>query len=487
MSNTSWHEEACDDHSAARGDRRIGTSTRPRAPGEYGKADDDGRLPLRVAVFGLGYVGSVSAACLARVGHQVTGVDVNKEKAMMINSGASPVMEPGLEELLAEVVKAGRLRATPSAGEAVDATDLALVCVGTPGDTNGRPNTDALRRVAREIGRVLKGRVQPYTVVVRSTILPGTTEDVLVPALLGGAGGDLRPPVRVAVNPEFIREGSALRDFVQPSFVLAGCDDPETASLMRLLYMGVDAPFIHTDVKTAEMVKYAANAFHALKVCFANEMGDVCRVLGIDAQEVMRIFRMDLKLNVSEAYLRPGFAFGGSCLPKDLRALLYAARKAELHARRGADVSLPLFTAILPSNQKQIRQAAEEVLETRRRRVGVVGLSFKPGTDDLRESPLVALVEILVGKGCDVRILDRNISIARLVGANRQYIDKEIPHVASLMCESAEALVEHAEVLVIGNAGEEASRVLAAADPGHTIVDLTRGAVRPRHPETAGV
>jgi GDP-mannose 6-dehydrogenase len=331
---------------------------------------------------------------------------------------------------------------------------------------------DALERVGHEIGRALAERDDPYTVVLRSTVLPGTTERVLVPALKNGAGRELEPPLRLAVNPEFMREGSSLRDFARPPLTLVGCQDPGTAAVLRSLYAEVEAPFVHTAVRTAEMVKYVSNAFHALKVCFANEIGDVCAALGADAHEVMRIFLMDRKLNVSEAYLRPGFAFGGSCLPKDLRALVYAARAAE--------VSLPLLSAILPSNEGQIRRAVEAVLETRRRKIGIVGLSFKPGTDDLRESPMVALVETLIGKGCDVRIFDPNVAVARLRGANRRYIEEEIPHIASLICESVEMLVAHAEVLVISNASDETARALAAAGPRHVVVDLTRGAIRPR-------
>jgi GDP-mannose 6-dehydrogenase len=425
---------------------------------------------MRIGVFGLGYVGCVSAACLARAGHEVIGVDVNPDKVSMINAAVPPVVELGLKEVLADVVKTGRLRATTDAAAAVAATDVALVCVGTPSRASGQLDVGALVRIAEEIGLALDSRSEPYTVVLRSTVLPGTTHEVLVPALLGG--GESRARVRVAVNPEFMREGSALRDFVRPPLVLVGSDDPETASLVHSLYAGVDAPFVHTDVRNAEMVKYAANAFHALKVCFANEIGDVCQALGADPQEVMRIFRMDHTLNVSEAYLRPGFAFGGSCLPKDVRALLHAAGRA--------DVPLPLLAGILPSNEAQIRRAVDAVLATRKRRVGVVGLAFKPGTDDLRESPMVALVEALIGKGCQVRILDRNVSIARLVGANRRYIEEEIPHIASLMCESADALLDHAEVLVIGSAGEEAARVLEHAGRDYQVVDLTRSAVRPR-------
>jgi len=420
---------------------------------------------MRVSVFGLGYVGCVTAACLAKAGHAVVGVDVNAEKVAMINSATSPIVEPGLPELLREVVGAGRLRATTSSDQAVADSDLSLICVGTPSRSNGRIDVDAVVRTGQSIGQAVRKHAEPHTVVLRSTVLPGTAEQYLVPALLAGAGG--RAATRVAVNPEFMREGSSLNDFSRPPLTLVGCGDPATASLLRLLYESVQAPFVHTSIRTAEMVKYAANAFHALKVCFANEVADVCAALGADGAEVMRVFTMDRKLNVSEAYLRPGFAFGGSCLPKDLRALLYAAR--------AADVSVPLLASVLPSNEGQVRRGVDAVLASRRQRIGVVGLSFKAGTDDLRESPMVALVETLIGKGCDVRILDRNVSMARLVGANRRYIEEEIPHIASLMCASAEALLAHAEVIVIGNACEDATEVLAAARPEHLTVDLTRG------------
>ncbi len=429
-------------------------------------------MPLSVSVFGAGYVGSVTAACLARAGHRVTAVDVNPEKAEMINAGASPVVERGLGELIARVVSAGRLRATTSGAEGVARSDVALICVGTPGRPNGRLDVDALAGVGREIGQALRGRRRPYTVVLRSTVLPGTTEKVLLPSLRAGLGAAAGPPLHVGVNPEFMREGSSLEDFARPPLTLVGCLDPETAALIRTLYAGVEAPFVQTEVRTAEMVKYVANAFHALKVCFANEIGDVCAALGADAQEVMRIFLTDRKLSVSEAYLRPGFAFGGSCLPKDVQALLYGARSA--------DVMPPLLSAILPSNEAQVRRGVEAVLATGRRRVGLVGLSFKDGTDDLRHSPLVTLVENLIGKGCDVRVLDRNVSLARLVGANRRYIEEQIPHIASLMCDEPEALLTHAEVLVIGNTGEQAVQVLGAAGPRHVVVDLTRGLVRGR-------
>ena len=425
---------------------------------------------MRVSVFGLGYVGCVTAACLAKTGHEVIGVDVNPDKVSLLNDASPPVVEPGLGELLREVVGEGRLCATTDPKEAVERSDVALICVGTPGRANGQLDAEAIERVGRELGLALAGREEPFTVVLRSTVLPGTTERVLLPSLFSGPLQGQRGPLRVAVNPEFMREGSSLRDFAQPPFTLFGCDDDATAFLFRSLYAGVAAPFVHTTLRVAETVKYVCNAFHALKVCFGNEIADVCQALGVDAAEVMRIFLMDRKLNVSEAYLRPGFAFGGSCLPKDLRALV--------HAGRQADLPLPLLSSILPSNEAQIRRAVEAVLRTRHRRVGVVGLSFKPGTDDLRESPMVALVETLVGKGCDVRILDRSVSIARLVGANRRYIREEIPHIASLMCGNAAALLTHADVIVIARTGEETASVLADARPEQTVIDLTRGAAQ---------
>jgi GDP-mannose 6-dehydrogenase len=434
----------------------------------------------RISVLGLGYVGTVTATCLANAGHEIVGVDTNPDKVAQINAGTPPIVEPGLPDLLAGMVAAGRLRATRSCAEAVQRTDLALVCVGTPGRAGGQLGVQAVESVGSEIGTALRGRRSPFTVVLRSTVLPGTTEHVLLPALRAGAAGEPGAPLRVAVNPEFMREGSSLADFARPPMTLVGCGEPETAALLRSVYASVDALFVETTTRTAEMAKYVSNAFHALKVSFANEIGDLSAALGVDAAQVMRVFRMDRKLNLSEAYLRPGFAFGGSCLPKDLRALLRAGRVA--------DLSLPLLEAVLPSNERQIRRAVEAVLETRRRRVGVLGLSFKPGTDDLRESPMVTLVETLIGKGCDLRIFDRSVSIARLVGANRRYIEEEIPHIASLMCDDLESLLRHAEVLILGADGEEAQAALAAAGPGHIVVDLARGGFRTMVPrQEAGV
>jgi GDP-mannose 6-dehydrogenase len=426
---------------------------------------------MRISVFGLGYVGCVTATCLAKSGHDVIGVDSNPEKVTMINEAVPPVMEPGLGELLREVVSLKKLRATTSAAEATSATDVCLISVGTPSRKNGQLDLTALKLVGDQIGLELRGRQTPYTVIVRSTVLPGTTEEILLPALLRGAGAPFRSYLRVVFNPEFMREGTSLDDFARPPFTIAGCEGGETAQLVRDVYRGVEVPFIHTSIRTAEMVKYVSNAYHALKVCFANEISDICAALGSDPYEVMRIFATDRKLNISDAYLRPGFAFGGSCLPKDVRALVYSAQSA--------DVSVPVLSSILPSNQRQVRTAIEAVIGIRKRKIGVVGLSFKKDTDDLRESPMVALVEALIGKGCDIRVLDRNVSISRLMGANRRYIEEEIPHIASLMCDSAAKLIEHSDVIVVGNKSDESAEVLASIRPHQTVLDLTRRSFTP--------
>jgi GDP-mannose 6-dehydrogenase len=432
---------------------------------------------MNVTVFGLGYVGCVSAACFARDGHQVTGVDVNADKVALINDGTSPIIEPGIGELVERVVRAGSLKATTSMETALHDCDVALICVGTADSGNGRPDLEPLARVSEAIARESAGRTRPLTVVLRSTVLPGTTARLLGSEIekAGNAA------VTVAVNPEFMREGSSIEDFDHPPFILVGCDNPAAADTLRELYASVAAPFVQTTIPTAEMAKFVCNAFHALKICFTNEIADLCRALGADAHEVMNVFKRDDKLNISPAYLRPGFAFGGSCLPKDVRALLSAGRSH--------DVPLPLLDAIIPSNDGQIHRAIQAVLATGHRRIGVVGLAFKPDTDDLRESPMVALVEALIGKGRDVRVLDPNVVMARLKGANRRYIETEIPHISAVLCEDAEALAAHAEVLVFAAADAHAKRVLNFVDARHTIVDLTRGLLpgAPRAAEPADV
>jgi len=388
----------------------------------------------------------------------------------MINEGRSPIVEPGLGDLIAQTVSDGRLRATDNAAEALRDAHIALICVGTPSLPHGRPDVEAIDHVAHEIGRALEPRDEPIAIALRSTVLPGTLERVLAPALAAGIGGREGIRVRLAVNPEFMREGSSLADFDEPPMILVGTDDPAAAALIRTMYLGVRAPFVHTTVRTAELAKFAANAYHGLKVCFANEMADIAAALGADGNEVMKIFAMDRKLNVSAAYLRPGFAFGGSCLPKDVRALVWAAK--------ANDVSAPVLSSVLPSNEAQIHAAIDRVLALRKKRIAVIGLAFKPDTDDLRESPVVTLVEALIGKGLHVRILDKNVSVARLTGANRRYIEGEIPHIASLLCDSVDEVLDGAEVLILGSPTDQAAQALAAAD-GRTVIDLTRGAVKP--------
>lgn len=425
---------------------------------------------MNVSIFGLGYVGCVTAACLARDGHNVVGVDVNDEKVAMLNSGTSPIIEPGLADLIGRVVRQGRLKATTSADDGIADADVALICVGTPDLGHGQPDYDGVARVASTIGAACVARIKPLTVVLRSTVLPGTTERVLARVLSEcSGGGRMAEPLRIAVNPEFMREGSSIQDFDHPPFVLVGCDDANAAVQLRQLYAGVSAPFLQTSVRTAEMVKYVCNAFHALKITFTNEIADLCDALGADAQDVMRVFRQDRKLNIAPAYLKPGFAFGGSCLPKDVRALLCSGRIY--------DVSTPVLTAVMQSNKAQVTRGVDAILQTRKKKIGVVGLAFKSNTDDLRESPMVTLVETLIGKGCDVKIYDPNVVMARLKGANRAYIEQEIPHVSSLLCDTPECLVDHADVLVFGAAGHDAARVLAAARADQLVVDLTRGAV----------
>lgn len=421
---------------------------------------------MQVSVYGLGYVGTVTAAALADAGHDVVGVDTNPDKVAMINRGQATVIEPELPELLGRVQQSGRLRATTETPEAVQASDVAMICVGTPSRPNGSIDTEALQRVGEQIGAALHGRTRPFHIVLRSTVLPGTVEAVLRPAVEAQAPSAPSDLVRFGVNPEFMREGSSLQDFHRPAVTLVGASGNEIPSLLRHLYTGVAAPFVVTDINSAEMVKYASNAFHALKIAFTNEVSNICEASGADPNEVMRVFRMDKRLNISEAYLNPGFAFGGSCLPKDLRALVHATQRLDLDA--------PVLRSILPSNTQMVERGINQVRANGKRKVGVVGLAFKPQTDDLREGPLVSVVEALLGKGYDVRVLDSNVSLSRILGANREYIETQLPHIAELMCENADELLAHGDVIVLGNRGEDAERVMRNLDDRHTVVDLTR-------------
>ena len=419
---------------------------------------------MNVSVFGLGYVGSVSAACLASQGHRVVGIDVNPLKVALINSGRSPVIEPQLEGLVVEARNAGRLSATTDTAGAVAATDLSLVCVGTPSNGNGSLHVGHVEGVCREIGEALRRKSARHVVVIRSTVLPGTVEDAVVPALEEASGKPAGEAFGVGVNPEFLREGSGVRDYFNPSYVLIGEDDRATGDRIEALYEPLDAPVVRTSIRTAEMVKYASNAFHALKVTFANEIGTLAKRQGIDGREVMDILCEDHVLNLSAKYLRPGFAFGGSCLPKDLRALLYRAKLT--------DVDVPVLTSVLESNQKHLARAIELVERAGNRNVGVFGLSFKAGTDDVRESPVVALIETLVGRGYSVSIYDELVDPDRLIGQNKASLERELPHIASLMRDSIDTVVSEADTLVVANDGNELALALRRTRPGQCVIDL---------------
>jgi GDP-mannose 6-dehydrogenase len=419
-----------------------------------------------ISVFGLGYVGCVSAACFAREGHTVVGVDVSPAKVGMVNAGQSTIVEEGIGELVAEMHAAGRLRATADVAEAVRSTHVSLVCVGTPSRSNGSIDLRYVERVCEQIGEALRDKAERHTVVVRSTVMPGTIDGIVIPALERTSGKRAGRDFGVCSNPEFLREGTSIKDFYDPPFTLIGAHDPAEAEPVAALYGGIDAPVHVVAVRVAEMVKYVCNCFHGLKIGFANEIGNVCKALGVDSHEVMRIFCEDRKLNISPAYLKPGFAFGGSCLPKDLRALTYQARTL--------DVDTPVLSATLESNRRQIDRAFHMVQATGARRIGVLGLAFKAGTDDLRESPMVTLIEMLIGKGAQLAIYDPYVRSATLMGANKEYIEREVPHVWSLMRASMDEVLHEAEAVVIGNSAQEFRAIGERLQDGQMVIDLAR-------------
>ena len=421
---------------------------------------------MKLSVFGIGYVGCVSAGCFAKEGHNVIAVDVNPTKVGIINEGRSPIVEPGIAEVIAAAVAGGRLSATTDSSEAVRQSEMSLICVGTPGKANGSLNLDYVKRVCEEIGLALKDKSERHIIVVRSTMLPGTTEAIVIPALESTSNKKAGKDFGVAVNPEFLREGTSLKDFYAPPFTVIGAQDNETAAAVQQLYANIDAPLHATPLRIAEMLKYVCNSFHALKVSFANEIGNICKELDVDSHDVMEIFCHDTKLNLSPYYLKPGFAFGGSCLPKDLRAISYKAKEL--------DVEVPVLSAILPSNRLQIERALNMVTRTGKKRIGVLGFSFKAGTDDLRESPMVNLIETLIGKGYQLSIYDRDVSLAKLFGANKEYIEREIPHISQLMCDSIAQVVEQSDVIIIGNKAREFEELKAAGREDQTIIDLVR-------------
>jgi len=421
---------------------------------------------MRIAVFGLGYVGTVSAACLAADGHEVVGVDPNATKVALVNRGEAPIIEAELSGLIRNGVAQGRLRATAVAAEALSGADLSMLCVGTPSRADGSLDLAYVTKVAADVGAALSRTDGYHVVVARSTMLPGTVRGVVVPELERGSGRRLGDGYAVCYNPEFLREGSAVFDFRNPPLTVIGASEPRAGALLAELYRDLPAPVLETDLEVAEMVKYVSNSWHALKVGFANEIGALCRHLRLDGHKVMDMFAMDAKLNISKAYLRPGFAFGGSCLPKDVRAISALAREA------GLDV--PIISSVLRSNERHIARAAELALAGGSGPIGILGLSFKPGTDDLRESAVVDLVERLLAAGREVRVYDRNVHLAALLGANREYIEAHIPHIARLMVPSPEEVVRQSQTVVVANADPAFRDALRQVGPQHRIVDLVR-------------
>jgi len=422
---------------------------------------------MNVSILGLGYVGSVTAACLASQGHKVVGVDVNPDKVEVINNGRSPVVEPGLDRLIRDAVSVGNLSATQDAVAAVAHGDVSLICVGTPSNSNGNLNLEFVERVCAQIGRALAGMKTYKVVALRSTVLPETLGTRLIPLLTRESGKRVGADFGVAVNPEFLREGSAIEDFRNPPFTIVGQVDKRAGDVLAALYANISAPIFCTDPDTACLVKYASNAFHALKVTFANEIGRLCKEQGIDSTQVMEIFCQDTKLNISSRYLRPGFAFGGSCLPKDLRALLYLARHSDLR--------LPVLESILPSNHLQIQTVVDLILRDHRRKVGIIGLSFKPDTDDLRESPVVEMVETLSGKGLKIKIYDENVNLSRLMGGNKAFIERVIPHISALMCASMEEVVDSSDVIVVAHDLRDGrKRLTDLLKPDQLLIDFVK-------------
>lgn len=418
---------------------------------------------MKINVFGLGYVGCVSAACLAKSGHTVLGIDVDQTKVDLIGSGRSPIIEPGLDDLIATAVASKSLKvSTTTNGSA----DVSIVCVGTPSNENGSLKLDYIRRVSEQIGEYIKELDDYHVVNIRSTVLPGTIEDVVIPILEESSAKKVGVEFGVCMNPEFMREGTSIRDYYHPPFTVIGEFDEMSGNVIANLYENVDAPIIRNNIKVAEILKYSCNSFHALKIAFANEIGNVCKRLNIDSHDVMEIFCADTKLNLSPYYLKPGYAFGGSCLPKDLRALQYKAKEL--------DLELPVVSSIMNSNDNQIEQAFRLIRKTEKFRIGVLGLSFKQGTDDLRESPMVELIEKLIGKGYQVSIYDKEVSLARIFGSNKRYIEHAIPHISSLMKGSVDEVINESEVIVVGNKSDEYVDDITAIDGDRKVIDLVR-------------
>ncbi|QBE62514.1 nucleotide sugar dehydrogenase [Pseudoduganella lutea] len=421
---------------------------------------------MKISIFGLGYVGAVSAGCLAADGHEVIGVDPNQTKVDLINKGTTPIIEKDIGEMIAKTVEGGQLRATTDVRDAVLNSDMSLICVGTPSQLNGNLDLSHVRKVCEQIGAAIKDKEGFHVVVARSTMLPGSMTSVVIPSLEQASGKKAGVDFGVCNNPEFLREGTAVYDYYHPPKTVIGESDERAGEMLVKLYENMEAPLVRTDVATAEMVKYTDNTWHAVKVAFANEIGNICKAVGIDGHKVMEIFCQDTKLNLSPYYMKPGFAFGGSCLPKDVRALTYKARSL--------DLELPLLDSILPSNRKQVEKGVKMIVDKGTRKIGILGFSFKAGTDDLRESPLVDVIETLLGKGYELKLYDKNVNLAALTGANQDYILNHIPHISKLMVNSMEEVLAFADTVVIGNGASEFKQVPGMLKDGQTIVDLVR-------------
>src|SRR5436305_7633778 len=417
-----------------------------------------------ISVFGLGYVGTVTATCLAHQGNSVIGVDLSADKVRLMEAGESPIVEPGVAEMARKCHEASRLHATQDIEKAVRESEISFLCVGTPSLRNGKLDLGHIEPVCREIGRALQKKNSFHLVVLRSTVLPGTAETIVVPTLEKASAKKMGKDFGVCVNPEFMREGTAVSDFLEPSMTIIGAEDAAHSSMLRELYDWVPGRIFETSFRSAEMAKYVCNAWHAVKVAFANEVGTLAKELGVDAEAETEIFTADNKLNISPTYLKPGFAFGGSCLPKDVRAMNYRAKEL--------DLKLPLFEAILPSNELHLQRAVEMVLNTGKRKIAMLGLSFKAATDDLRESPQVQLVTRLLGGGRQIQIWDDNVSLGRLIGSNRQYIEDVIPHIGSLLSSNLEQVLENAEVVIVGTRGIGRDALRASLKPQQCVIDL---------------
>jgi GDP-mannose 6-dehydrogenase len=419
----------------------------------------------KISVFGLGYVGAVSLACLARDGHEMTGVDIDPNKLELVRGGQAPIVETGIQELMRAVVHGGSVKVTDSVRDAILSTDLSFVCVGTPASANGNQDLSAIIRIAEQIGAVLPEKASRHVIIVRSTVKPGTVEEVIQPAVERASGLKAGRDFSLCFQPEFLREGTSISDYDHPPMTVVGTHDEYAGELLRSVFGHLPCEFVQTSVRTAEMLKYACNAFHAVKVTFANEIGRISQAIGVDPHEVMKLLCMDRQLNVSPAYLRPGFAFGGSCLPKDLKALLYTAKTK--------DIELPMLANVIASNAAHIEHAIDAVLSSGKRSVGMIGLSFKSGTDDLRESPFVIMAERFIGKGLQLCIYDPEVNVARLIGANRRYIEESIPHIASLMTSEIETLIRNADVLVVAMKSPEVLTALEAhTRPDQLLLDI---------------